>query len=289
MIHQFLAGKLQLEYVTVPIDALPQRLAGLRIVHLSDFHFDGLRLGVKLLTETIAQANALAPDVVVLTGDFVTYEPEPILELAPYLAQLQAKVGIFAVLGNHDLELSHSRELITQTLTRWGIQVLENAVVYPWGEGLAIVGLGDYWSDLFLPQRVLPAIPPQVPRLVLSHNPDTAAILRKWRVDLQLSGHTHGGQIVLPHIGPVMAYARPLRLSMPRSIRKLLWRSTHEVVKHWEWAQGLHRVGKNWLYVNRGLGTYLPGRLNCPPELTCITLVPAATTAPPPLAMAEST
>ena len=281
VIHQFLAGKLQVDQLTIPIAALPQGVPNLRIVQLSDFHFDGLRLGVKLLEEAIEQANAFAPDLVMLTGDFVTDEPEPIFALADHLARLQARSGIYAVLGNHDLERPHSRSTITDALTRSGIRVLENEVVYPLGEELAIVGLGDYWSPYFLPQTVMPLIPPDVPRIVLSHNPDTAAILQRWRVDLQLSGHTHGGQVVLPKIGPVMSYARRLRLSMPRSVRRLMWRSCNEVVKHWEWAMGLHQVGTNWLYVNRGLGTYLPGRLNCPPEVTCLTLVPAHTLSQP--------
>lgn len=275
MIHHFLAGKLQVDQLTIPVNALPQRLTGLRIVQLSDFHFDGMRLAVELLEETIDRANAFAPDLVMLTGDFVTDDPSPIHELADHLRRLQSRSGMFAVLGNHDLEQPHSRAMITEALQRSGIQVLENQAAYPLGEDLAIVGLGDYWSHYFLPQQVMPHINPAVPRLVLSHNPDTAALLKQWRVDLQLSGHTHGGQVVLPRIGPIMAYARRLRLSMPRSVRKLMWRECSEVVKHWEWAMGLHQVGENWLYVNRGLGTYLPGRWNCPPELTCITLVPA--------------
>jgi len=275
VIHQFLAGNLQVDQLSIPIDGLPQGLSGLRIVQLSDFHFDGMRLAVKLLSETIDRANAFAPDLVMLTGDFVTDAPEPIYELAQHLSLMQARSGIFAVLGNHDLERPHSRSLIKDVLTRSGIRVLENEVVYPLGEDLAIVGLGDYWSHYFLPKQVMPQIKPDVPRIVLSHNPDTAAILKRWRVDLQLSGHTHGGQVVLPGIGPVMAYARRCRLSMPKPLRKLMWHECSEVVKHWEWAMGLHRVGENWLYVNRGLGTYLPGRWNCPPELSCITLVPS--------------
>lgn len=272
MIHQFLAGNLQVDQLTIPIDALP---CSLRIVQLSDFHFDGMRLGVKLLTEAIDKANAFDPDFVMLTGDFVTDAPEPIFALAGHLSRMKARLGIFAVLGNHDLEQPHSRTLITNALHRSGIRVLENEVVYPEGKNLAIVGLGDYWSHYFLPHKVMAQIPAHIPRIVLSHNPDTAAILKQWRVDLQLSGHTHGGQVVLPRIGPIMAYARRLRLSMPRSVRKLMWHQCNEVVKHWEWSQGLHKVGENWLYVNRGLGTYLPGRWNCPPELTCINLVPA--------------
>ena len=117
---------------------------------------------------------------------------------------------------------------------------------------------------------------PTRPRIVLSHQPDSAQVLRKWRVDLQLSGHTHGGQIVLPKLGPLPALQNKIRQAVPQVFHPWIpyvRRGCHRVVKHWEWARGLHRVGDNYLYVNRGLGTYYPGRLFCPPEVTFLTLV----------------
>jgi predicted MPP superfamily phosphohydrolase len=111
---------------------------------------------------------------------------------------------------------------------------------------------------------------------VLSHNPDTAALLQPWRVDLQLSGHTHGGQIVIPGLGPLPRRIDQLRRRLPRRWRRgYLSDRCAKVVRHWEWSQGLHQVGDNQLYVNRGLGTYLPGRLWCPPEVTVIRLITA--------------
>jgi hypothetical protein len=109
----------------------------------------------------------------------------------------------------------------------------------------------------------------------LSHNPDTAEKLQNWRIDLQLSGHTHGGQIVIPGIGPLFAWVRKIGYFIPKPIRKFIpfVSACDRVVTHWEWASGLHSVGSNLLYVNRGLGTYAPGRLFCPPEVTVITLV----------------
>ncbi len=113
-----------------------------------------------------------------------------------------------------------------------------------------------------------------LPRIILSHNPDTAEILKQWRVDLQLSGHTHGGQIVLPKIGVVPSLLPPIRRRIPKFLRR--WvpyiSNCQSVYKNWNWVSGLYQVGDNYLYINRGLGTYLPGRWNCPPEVTVITL-----------------
>jgi predicted MPP superfamily phosphohydrolase len=116
---------------------------------------------------------------------------------------------------------------------------------------------------------------PKTPRLVLSHNPDSAEPLQQWRVDLQLSGHTHGGQIVIPGFGPAPVLLKMIQQKLPKSVqRRLSYVNTVvRVVEHWEWAQGLHQVGRNQLYINRGLGTYPPARLFCPPEVTVITLV----------------
>ena len=110
--------------------------------------------------------------------------------------------------------------------------------------------------------------------MFLSHNPDTAKVLQKWRVDLQLSGHTHGGQIRLPFLGPLPQFQKPIRRLIPKFLRPVVpfMAECHKIVECWEWSQGLHQVGNNYLYVNRGLGTYFPGRLFCPPEVTVITL-----------------
>lgn len=142
------------------------------------------------------------------------------------------------------------------------------------GEDLPIVGLADFWSREFLPASVMEKLDPHIPRIVLSHNPDTAEILQKWRVDLQLSGHTHGGQITIPGIGAAPILVEQLRQHLPKSLHSKIpfLRTCSRVVKHWQWAQGWHQVGRNQLYVNRGLGTYPPGRFLCPPELTVITL-----------------
>jgi predicted MPP superfamily phosphohydrolase len=274
--HYLLSGSLTVEKLTVKIAGLPTSLVGTKIVQLSDLHYDGLRLSEKMLADAIAISNEAEPDLVVLTGDYVTDDPSPINQLVLRLKHLQSRTGIYAVLGNHDIERRHSREEVTNALTRIGIQVLWNEIAYPWGGEFPLVGLADYWSREFNPAPVMNQLDPTKPRLVLSHNPDTAAILQKWRVDLQLSGHTHGGQIVFPGMGPGVIYYRKFLSLIPKKMRRRLPCLSQEcinVVKNWQWSQGLHQVQTNLLYVNRGLGTFPPGRLFCPPEVTLITLV----------------
>ncbi|MEC4816170.1 MAG: metallophosphoesterase [Scytonema sp. PMC 1069.18] len=273
--HWLLSGLLSVEKLTVKIAGLPPLLHGTKLVHLSDLHYDGLRLSEQMLEEAIAISNEAEPDLIVLTGDYVTDDPSPIKQLVLRLKHLQSRAGICAALGNHDIHYSRSQAVITDALTSIGITVLWNEIAYPLGKELPVVGLADYWSREFHPQQVMDRLDGSKPCLVLSHNPDTAEMLQKWRVDLQLSGHTHGGQIVLPIIGPVVVYYKKLVRKLPRKIKRripFLRGECAKVVKHWEWAQGFHKIGTNQLYVNRGLGTYPPGRLFCPPEVTIITL-----------------
>jgi uncharacterized protein len=272
--HWFLSGPLSVEQLTVKIAGLSASLQGKKLVHLSDFHYDGLRLSEAMLEKAIALSNQIQPDLILLTGDYITTTPQPIHQLALRLKKLQSRAGIYAVLGNHDLYHPHSKTEVTTALTNAGIHVLWNEIAYPFGQDLPIVGMVDYYYREFNPALVFHQLEPNIPRIVLCHNPDTATMLKQWRVDLQLSGHTHGGQIVIPGIGAVLPYYKKFVRKTPRKIRRLFpcLLKDYFIVRNSEWLQGLHRIGKNQLYVNRGLGTYLPGRLFCPPELTVITL-----------------
>ncbi|MEO1445789.1 MAG: metallophosphoesterase [Cyanobacteria bacterium J06635_11] len=272
--HRILSGALSVEEHKIPITNLPDRLAGTVVAHLSDFHFDGLRLSNSLLAKTLDYIHTLKPDLIALTGDFVTRDPSPIHELARRLAPLPSRYGTVAVLGNHDIKERGARGVVTKALEQADISVLWNEIATPMGEDFPIVGFADYWSQEFDP-AVLARLSPDVARLVLSHNPDTAENLAEWRVDLQLSGHTHGGQVYIPGFGSGPLVWRRLRQRVPRPIRNsipFLSDKCFHTVRHWEWGQGLHQVNGNWLYVNRGLGTYYPGRFFCPPELTVLTL-----------------
>ncbi|MEA5627596.1 metallophosphoesterase [Nostoc sp. UHCC 0251] len=272
--HWLLSGPLSIEKLTVNITGLPASLQNKKLVQLSDFHYDGLRLSEDMLEKAIAVTNEAEPDLILLTGDYVTDDSTPIHQLILRLKHLQSRSGIYAVLGNHDIHYKHGKAEVTDALTSIGIHVLWNEIAYPLGKELPLVGLADYWSREFHPVPVMNQLNPNTPCIVLSHNPDSAEILQTWRVDLQLSGHTHGGQIVIPGIGPAIFIYEKLAEKIPRKVRRRFpfLDINVSVVKHWEWAQGFHQLGKNQLYVNRGLGTYLPGRLFCPPEVTIITL-----------------
>ena len=273
--YKILTGSLTIERLTIAIPNLPKSLKGKKLVQLSDFHYEGWGLSEQLLSEAIAECNAAQPDLVVLTGDYVTEEPNSIHPLVQRLKHLESGAGIYAILGNHDIEVDRAQTEITDALTSIGIQVLWNQIAYPFGDDLALVGMAELYSGEFNPKAVLPEIPDRIPRIVLSHNPDTAATMARWRVDLQLSGHTHGGQIIWPGVGPLPAKLKTIRQRIPRLLRPWLSfmnKECDKVVRNWQWSQGLHKIGNNSLYVNRGLGTYFPGRLFCPPEITVITL-----------------
>lgn len=266
---------LKVERRQILIPDLSRHLAPLTIAQLSDFHYDNTRLSEPLLMDAIAATNAAQPDLVALTGDFITDDPTLIHNLTPHLAQLQSRHGVVAVLGNHDYYQHRARTIVTEALERIGITVLWNQIAYPFGAQFPVVGLADLWSGEFQPASVMSQLAPETPRLVLSHNPDSAVPLRRWRVDLQLSGHTHGGQIVLPNGEALPSLLLRLRRRVPRAIARRLWKECTKVILHWEWSQGYHRVGNNQLYVNRGLGAYFPGRWHCPPELTLLELHPS--------------
>jgi len=240
---------LQIERVDVPLAGLAPGLDGTRVACLSDFHLHPYTQ-IELVRECVQLVNRLDADLACLLGDYVFDRADAILELAPVLAGIQTRSGSFAVLGNHDLWTDPA--LIASTLEEHHTTVLSNAhrVLDLPGGHLVLAGLDDGWSgNPDLEQALAGA--PQATTLLMLHEPDLAEQYRdSGRVQLQLSGHSHGGQVRLPAIGAPF---------LPRYAQK--------------YEQGLYDLGGMRLYVTRGIGVIGPPlRFNCRPEIALLTL-----------------
>jgi len=243
--------RLVVERVQVPLKHLASTLEGFKIVHLSDLHLHPYTQ-LELIQEAVAAANTLQPDLVVLTGDYVLQGAESIFELGPVLAALNGKYGVFASPGNHDYWTDIG--IVRRGLEAAGLPLLCNAgVELAVGQAsLYLAGLDDVWSGVPDLQAALTNRSRPMTTILLAHEPDWADNTSvDGRVSLQLSGHTHGGQIRIPGWGPLV---------LPLFGQK--------------YDQGLHWVNNMWVYTNRGVGVIGPPvRFNCPPEVTEITLV----------------
>ncbi len=241
---------LEVQRVSVPVPDLPPPFEGFRIVQLTDIHH-GPYTRVEDLNRLVDLANREEPDLAVLTGDFVLNSRRYIRECVGILGRLEAKEGIYAVLGNHD-----HREGPQETvacLTEQGIEVLDNRNVSLEREGrvLCLAGVADLEEDKPDLERTFAGVPEERARILLSHNPDIAEFLDSRRADLIIAGHTHGGQFIFPLIGaPVM----------PNVYRK--------------YREGLRGDAPAQVFVSRGIGvTLLPIRIACPPQMSVLRLV----------------
>ena len=242
---------LTIERVDIPLKGLKHVHDGLKIVQLSDIHLHP-HTQIDLVEKAVQIVNDIAPDLIALTGDYVLEMAESIFDLAPLLSQMNARFGIFSILGNHDLWTN--ADIVLKGFEEAGLPVLVNQglALDIEGESLFLAGLDDGWSGEPDLNAALEDCPADTPAIVLMHEPDfIGEIAQDPRVSLQLSGHTHGGQVRLPGIGT---------LALPTYGRK--------------YDIGLHKVNQTMLYVNRGLGVIGPPvRFNCRPEITEITLV----------------
>lgn len=240
---------LTLEQVELSLARLPPALDGLRVAQLSDFHISHYTTQDDI-ARSVEMALRQHPDLILLTGDFVWRQST---ELAPLLVEplslLTAPLGVYAVLGNHDHW--EGPELVTALLAQAGIALLTNAAVrLPTDAPLWVVGLDDVWERKQDLRKALADVPEADCKLLMVHEPDFADRVAAFPVDLQLSGHSHGGQINLPLLGPPV---------LPYLAQK--------------YPAGLYRVGHLTVYTNRGIGViYPPVRFNCRPEVTLFTL-----------------
>lgn len=254
-------NRLTVKRVEIKIGHLPEAFNGTKIAQISDIHF-GEYLGADHVRSVVREVNALEPDVVVFTGDLATFpgtvERKPREEAAtrvvpagPIMAELKGPLGRFSVLGNHDVKTDPT--LLTEVLTQNGMAVLRNksVPVERAGQRIWVAGIDDFFAGPVNIPRTLSGIPKGEVVVALAHEPDLADAVAKFPIDLQLSGHSHGGQVRIPFIGapvlPPMGEKYPL---------------------------GFYRIRNLQLYTNPGVGVVgLPIRFDCPPEITLVTLI----------------
>lgn len=230
---------------SVPIAGLARPL---RLLHLSDLHY-GFRVPLALIHDAVTLGLAERPDLVCLTGDYITnnWADHPIV-LVEVLRRLAAFAPTFAVLGNHDVDP------IGEILISGGARLLDNAseTLSVRGQRLSVIGLGDLWSNGIMVGAAFAGCPYGIPRIVLCHNPDSKDYLMDAEFHLLLAGHTHGGQVVMPVLGSRIVGVRDKSM-----------------------VEGLHRWRGRWVHVSRGVGSLWGVRFNCRPEVSILELIPA--------------
>ena len=254
---EFARHELDITRLTIALPNLPEAFRGFTIAQISDIHYHEFSEAF-FVRHVVHTVNSLKPDLVALTGDFITASPltkhqahKHIVPCAELLAQINSPLR-YAVLGNHDALINP--DAMTAALVSHGIPVLANRYVPIEKDGQRIWLSGIEDACIQRPELSLAVPHPDFrqnqPVILLGHEPDFADIVVRHGVDLMLSGHTHGGQIRIPFMGPHF---------LPELGDK--------------YVEGLFSIGPMQLYVNRGIGTVgLPARFRCPPEITLITL-----------------
>jgi predicted MPP superfamily phosphohydrolase len=241
---------LEVTRAIVPVAGLPPALTGLRIGLLTDVHRSQW-VSHEDVIHAVARLMDERPDLIVLGGDYVTYgggsHHEYVGPSADALQPLSARHGVFGILGNHDDDHDMPAALAAR-----GVQMLKDARtrITVKGEPIDLVGI-RYWTRR--PSDIAPLLRGATGTVVLlAHDPRRLAEAAAFNIPLVLSGHTHGGQVVLPLVGAIAAQKFPV-------------------------VAGIGRRDKTTIFVSRGVGTiYVPVRINCPPEVAVLTLQPAA-------------
>jgi predicted MPP superfamily phosphohydrolase len=262
--YGLLWGRLNLEITKQPIRLarLPRAFHGFRIAQLSDIHV-GPFMSEEEIRKYVRIANDLRPDLVVLTGDFVTWDASTAPAVVNALCGLKAPLGVFGSLGNHDA-WAGAEDLLAELFAKGGVRILrqERVAITTGKESFNLMGL-DFTNSRsisvggwHLSSRKLEGVEslmaPETANILLSHNPDSFERAAQLGVDLSLAGHTHGGQLALEFISPEIA---PSRIVTP-------------------YVAGWFQRPGGQLYVNRGIGTIAaPMRVGAPPEITVYELL----------------
>jgi len=247
---------IEITHITIPLPRLAPEFDGYKLVQISDFHM-GTWMNRERLAHIVQLVNQQSPDLIAITGDFVSYEVEvPLQEMAEPLRQLRARDGVFAVLGNHDY-YTGEQDKVRAALKKFKITELKNDIrkIQRGDSILTLAGVDDCYDGISDLDQVTARLSTngsaKGATILLAHEPDIAdQAAATGHFDLQLSGHSHGGQVVFPGLG---------MLYLPRLGRK--------------YPRGMYQLNGMMLYTNRGLGTsHLRMRYNCPPEIAVFTL-----------------
>ena len=245
------ANTLTIEKIEIKLKRLPKNLDNFKIIHLSDIHHSPFT-NIEHIERTVEITNSLEPDMCILTGDFVSHEPEYIEPMAEVLGRIKAKHGLFACLGNHDHWTDG--ELVTKSLEDAGIKVLINEGFRFQANDASfwLAGVDDYMVGKTDLQSSLKGSFPDEMKMLLAHNPVIFSTAARLGVDVIFSGHTHGGQVKIRN-----KKERKIRIFPKRKL-----------------TNGLHSRKNSQIYITRGIGTVvLPVRYQCPPEISDITLL----------------
>ena len=251
-------SRVRVDRVSIPTRCASPELESLRIAHVTDLHIGPL-LGPTRLRSFVTQINSLEPDLIAITGDILDFDPSYIEEGCRELAKLEARCGVYAVLGNHDVYTGADRvaaglmELTSIRLLRNEWEPMQGGDVAVTLVGVEDTGVG--WTEREGEheelERLSRLVPNDVPSVLLAHRPSWFSHAARLGFDVVLSGHTHGGQVALP----MAPNHNPSRLIAHRT-------------------RGLYTEGESAMYVSRGIGVAgLPLRLNCPREIALIRLI----------------
>ena len=230
---------------TIRIKNLPKAFDGLKLVHLTDIHHSKF-VSFNDVFRMVELSNLQNPDVVLLTGDYITWSKKFIPPVAEALRGLKSRLGVYAVLGNHDVRVDADK--VTQALEKVQIKVLRNASarIDLKGDSLWIGGVDEYMYGQSDIRKAMTNVPRSQPRILLAHNPEIIDEAARHQVDFVLAGHTHGGQIKIPYMRSLNIVTQPGR----------------------EILEGFVRNGRTQMYISRGLGkVVVPVRILCPPEI----------------------
>ncbi|MEQ1637283.1 MAG: metallophosphoesterase [Methylococcales bacterium] len=241
----------QINRYKIPINSLPPAFHGFTLAQLTDIHL-GYLVSEAFVEEVVQRTNRLNPDIIVCTGDYVHERntTEEIEKVWPILSKLHARHGVYSVLGNHDHWADTNRSLYW--LERSGQNLRHKChPIYKGKEHIVLGGAGDFWGDQLKIDGAFSGTDPHDCKILLAHNPDSVDTEFTTPLSLVLSGHTHGGQVVVPFWGPI-------RLPVENPL----------------YSSGLIATPKAPLFISKGIGwAILPIRFNCYPEIAVLELI----------------